>query len=147
MTASQLALHLGAVGLLTMATGPGGLAWVGAALLARLNGMRMQAMLLAFGLFYGLIWGAAQVTAPVFGRAPLPCTGAPLRMQSPLYCLLMRNFVTPDMRDVAMDAARAAPPRPSAPLPLNGSAMRHAPRPFPPCAGTWAGSSPWSART
>lgn len=133
MTAPRLALHLGAVGLLTMATGPGGLAWVGA-------------VLLAFGLFYGLIWGAAQVTAPVFGRVPLPCTGGPLRMQSPLYCLLMRNFVTPDLRDVAMDAARAAPPRPSAPLPLNGWAMRHAPWPFPPCAGTWGGSSPWSAR-
>lgn len=89
-----------------MATELGGMAWAGAALLARLKGMRMQAMLLAFGLFYGLIWGAAQVTAPVFGRVPLPCTGAPLRMQSPLYCLLMRNFVTPDLRDVAMDAAR-----------------------------------------
>ncbi len=101
------ALHLGAIAVLTMLSQLGGLAWAGAMLVSRRKGLRMQGFLLAFGLFYGLIWGAAQVTAPAFGRVPLPCSGAPLRMQSPLYCALMRNFVTPELRDVALDAAHA----------------------------------------
>jgi hypothetical protein len=107
MRGRAAALHLGAIAVLTMLSQLGGLAWAGAMLVSRRKGLRMQGFLLVFGLFYGLIWGAAQVTAPAFGRVPLPCSGAPLRMQSPLYCALMRNFVTPELRDVAMDAAHA----------------------------------------
>ncbi len=100
-------MHLAILTGLTVLTQLGGLAWAAAVLLARHKGMRMQGMLLVFGLFYGLAWGAAQMSAPALGRVPLPCTGETLRMQSPLYCVLMRNFVTPELRDVARGAALA----------------------------------------
>lgn len=61
--------------------------------------------LVVFVVMYGAIWGGVQVVAPEMGREALPCFGSPLRMQSPLYCGLMRNFVTPEMAQVARDAA------------------------------------------
>lgn len=82
---------------LTLLTQLGGLAW--------LLALRFRQRLLAFVAFYALLLGVAQVTAPLLGRVPLPCGGEPLRMQSVLYCVTMRNFVTPDMAAVALDAA------------------------------------------
>ena len=82
---------------LTTLTQLGGLAW-GLALLTR---WRWK----AFPLAYLLVWGAAQLLAPLAGRVPLPCTGAPLRMQSAFYCVTMRNFVVPDLAALAQDAA------------------------------------------
>lgn len=99
--------HLGAVAGLAVVTQAGALAWLAALALRRLRRTGTGGFLLAFVLSYGVVWGAVQVAAPVFGRVPLPCLDAPLRMQSPLYCVLMRNFVTPELRDVADGAARA----------------------------------------
>jgi hypothetical protein len=85
--------------ILTLLTQVGGLAWLVA--------LAFRRRVIVFALAYAALWGAAQVVAPVFGRVPLPCQGEVLRSQSWVYCALMRNFVTPEMRDVATDAARA----------------------------------------
>lgn len=88
---------------LTLLTQLGGIAWAMA--LAYRKGR--LAFFAAFVLGYGLLLGAAQMAAPYFGRVPLPCFGDVLRVQSPLYCVMMRNFVTPDVRAVAVEAAQA----------------------------------------
>ncbi|WP_425073241.1 hypothetical protein [Sagittula sp. S175] len=90
--------HLAVVLALTALTQLGGLAWIGAVL------MRRRWL---FVVFYALLWGAAWVAAPMAGRVALPCTGDVLRMQSPVYCVAMRNFVTPEMALVAQGAAEA----------------------------------------
>ncbi|MEZ5797988.1 MAG: hypothetical protein R3D63_11225 [Paracoccaceae bacterium] len=88
---------------LTLLTQLGGLAW-GAGVLSRRRGLRFAAVAL---IAYAALFGAAHLAAPLAGRVALPCLGAPLRMQSPFYCLALRNFVTPDLRAVARDAAAA----------------------------------------
>lgn len=98
-----LVLHGAAVLGLTVLTQLGGLAWLVGLAFRR----GKLATLAIFLLAYMALWGGAQVAAPVFGRVPLPCTGEVLRTQSRLYCALMRNFVTPEMADVALDAAQA----------------------------------------
>lgn len=82
---------------LTVLTQVGGLAYVAA--------LSFQRKALVFALAYGAVWGGVQVAAPALGREALPCFGDELRMQSPLYCGLMRNFVTPELAQVARDAA------------------------------------------
>ncbi len=82
---------------LTVLTQLGGLAWLVA--------LRFRRRLAAFAVVYAALWGAAQVGAPLLGRVPLPCGGETLRMQSPLYCAMLRNFVTPDLLAVAQEAA------------------------------------------
>lgn len=87
-----------AVAGLTLLTQVGGLAW--------LLALWFRRRWLAFPVAYAVLWGAATLAAPhLSGRVPLPCFGEPLRAQSPLYCLMLRNFVTPALRDVAQDAA------------------------------------------
>lgn len=90
--------HLALVLALTALTQLGGIAWALALMFRR--------RLLAFGLFYGLIWAAAFVLAPMAGRVPLPCFGEALRMQSPAYCLMMRHYVVPEMANLAHDTAQ-----------------------------------------
>lgn len=101
--------------MLTALTQLGGLAWLASRWFRR--------PLLAFVLLYAGVWGAVQVVAPLTGRVALPCRGEVLRMQSPLYCALMRNFVTPDLRALAEDAAaRVAKAHPgTVTLALDGS--------------------------
>lgn len=94
----RFVLHGAVVLTLTAITQLGGIAWVAALAFRR----RRWAV---FVLAYALIWGAAQLAAPQLGRVPLPCRGEPLRMQSAFYCLAMRNFVSPELRDVAQQAA------------------------------------------
>ncbi len=79
---------------LTLLTQLGGVAW-GAALFFRHR-------LIVFLLAYAALWTLAYTTSP---RTALPCFGEPLRMQSPLYCALNRHYVTPELADVAEDAA------------------------------------------
>ncbi|MFZ1469760.1 MAG: hypothetical protein WAT09_12395 [Paracoccaceae bacterium] len=101
MKAVGHALAIAALTALTALTGVGGVAW--AVALAYRRGI--MGFVSAFILAYGLLFGAVQVLAPQLGRVPLPCTGTVLRMQSPLYCLTLRNFVTTEMRDLARDTA------------------------------------------
>ncbi|OEO29402.1 hypothetical protein VW23_025620 [Devosia insulae DS-56] len=95
--------------LLTLATQIGGLAYLAALGLARLLRVRHQALRL--GLFL-LCYGAASISAmlavPSLGRVPLPCFAGnqqALAAQSPLYCVLNRNYVTPELREAAQALA------------------------------------------
>ncbi|WP_151718597.1 hypothetical protein [Gemmobacter serpentinus] len=94
----KLALHALVILALTLLTQLGGLAWA----LALVTRWRWRVFLLIYLLF----WGVAQVAAPLLGREPLPCQGDVLHMQSAFYCVAMRNFVAPDLADLARDAAQ-----------------------------------------
>ncbi|MEO1308848.1 MAG: hypothetical protein AAFV38_13245 [Pseudomonadota bacterium] len=96
----RLLLHLFAVVVLTIVTQLGGIAW--------LIACGFKARLRVFLVAYLVLWGAAIGAAPLFGRVPLHCwQPGPLQMQSWVYCLLNRNYVTPEMADVLRDAAGA----------------------------------------
>lgn len=92
------ALHGIAVLILTVLTQLGGIAWLIACMTRR--------KLIVFVLAYAVLWSVAQVAAPMAGRVPLPCTGGPLRVQSTVYCVGMRNFVSPRLANVAETAAQ-----------------------------------------
>ena len=94
----RLTSHVLVVLLLTVLTQLGGLIWIVSRWFRR--------PVLVFVLAYAGVWGAVQVVAPMTGRVALPCFGAPLRAQSVVYCGLMRNFVTPQLAAVAIDAAK-----------------------------------------
>jgi hypothetical protein len=79
---------------LTLLTQLGGIAWITALFFRR--------RLIVFAVAYTALWAAADTLSP---RTALPCFGAPLRMQSPLYCALNRHYVTPELARVATDAA------------------------------------------
>jgi hypothetical protein len=93
----RAALHLTVICGLTVLTQVGGFAWALSLLVKR--------RLAAFAVIYAALWLGAVTFAPFAGRVPLPCTGEPLRMQSPAYCLMLRHFVTPELAAVAQDAA------------------------------------------
>jgi hypothetical protein len=82
---------------LTILTQLGGLAWLAA--------LPFRRRWLAFPLLYAALWAAAFVLAPYGGRVALPCTGQVLSMQSPFYCVLMRNYVSPPLSDATHAAA------------------------------------------
>ncbi|MBH1974034.1 MAG: hypothetical protein I8H94_03055 [Rhodobacteraceae bacterium] len=89
--------HALLVAILTILSQIGGLAW--------LIALAFRRRLLAFMISYAALWGIAFALAPAFGRVALPCFGDTLRMQSPIYCLLARNYVSPELEAVARDAA------------------------------------------
>jgi hypothetical protein len=96
----RLAGHLLWIAVLTAVTQVGGLAWLVALL------VRWRWRLILFPLVYLMLWIGAHAVAPQFGRVALPCGVAePLRMQSAFYCVALRNFVAPEMKDAAIDAA------------------------------------------
>lgn len=88
--AGRVALFVG----LTLLTQVGGFVW----LLAR-------GRFWLFGVLYVAVWGLVQVAAPLAGRVALPCAEGVLRMQSVAYCVLLRNFVAPELAEVAQTAA------------------------------------------
>lgn len=92
-------IHLCLVALLTVLTQVGGAAWCVA--LAFRN--RMAVFVLAYATFSI----AALFAAPLFGRQALSCwTQNALQVQSPLYCVLNRTYVTPELAQVLHAAAR-----------------------------------------
>lgn len=74
--------------------------------LALLAAQKFRRKWLAFFALYAVIFVVAHLAAPQFGRQALPCFGDTLRAQSPMYCLLLRNFVSPEMYSAAQRAAR-----------------------------------------
>ena len=57
---------------------------------------------------YCVLWIMAMLTAPIFGRVPLACapgSSSNLKMQSPIYCVLNRHYVTPELKTVAFNLA------------------------------------------
>lgn len=91
-------LTLGAAALLSILSLLGGLAVLAAWIAPRRK-------LAVFVMSYAVIWGAMWAAAPLAGRTALPCFGTPLRMQSPLYCVLGRHYVETTLADVAQQAA------------------------------------------
>lgn len=89
--------HALLIAVLTILSQIGGLAW--------LIALAFRRRLLAFLITYAALWCIAFVLAPALGRVALPCFGDTLRMQSPTYCLLARNYVSPELAAVARDAA------------------------------------------
>lgn len=90
----RMARHAVVFVALTVLTQVGGVVW----LLAR-------GRLWVFAVLYLGVWTVVQVAAPLAGRVPLPCRGEVLRTQSVVPCALLRNFVTPELREVAETAA------------------------------------------
>jgi hypothetical protein len=83
---------------LTAVTQVGGVAW--------LLALRFRHRLVSFVALYAVLSLAAGFVAPMFGRVALSCTGSgPLQVQSWFYCLTNRTYVTPELRDVAIDLA------------------------------------------
>lgn len=91
----SLAGHAGLIVTLTLLTQTGGIAWIVALFFRR----RLPVFLIA----YAALWMLAAATSP---RVALPCWGAPLRVQSLLYCAMSRHYVSPALAQVATDAAR-----------------------------------------
>jgi hypothetical protein len=93
----RLALNAVVFLALTLLTQLGGVAW--------LIAIQFRHFWIVFAFVYAAFWGAAYNLAPALGRTSIACFGTELRMQSPLYCLLMRNYVAPELLDVAQAAA------------------------------------------
>ncbi|NNJ77336.1 MAG: hypothetical protein HKP56_19505 [Anderseniella sp.] len=104
----RLAFHAIGVVFLTLLTQIGGLVWVGTAVITHRLHKRRLVKLGVFLLIYAGISLAAVSIAPVFGRVALPCfaTGqSQLAMQSPLYCVLNRHYVSKPMYQAANNLA------------------------------------------
>ncbi|ARO30658.1 hypothetical protein NXC14_CH02735 [Rhizobium sp. NXC14] len=98
-------LHALIVIILTLLTQIGGLTYLITLAVARaLRLRRLAANLALFLLLYAGGTFVAHLNAPAFGRVPLACfvgTADPLVIRSPIYCALNRNYVTPELRDLA----------------------------------------------
>jgi len=106
MIVLKFIIHSVLVLLLTIVTQLGGVAYVAAISFPRFRKRRRLAF---FILSYFGLWLAASFMAPFFGRAPLSCGFGDtphLKMQSPLYCVLNRQYVTPELKRVAADLAK-----------------------------------------
>jgi hypothetical protein len=95
----RVLLHAGVILALTILTQLGGLAWLAA--------LWFRHRFAVFLLCYAALWLGAQMIAPSFGRVPLPCRGEVLRTHPVMICILMRNFVVPELAEVARDGAEA----------------------------------------
>lgn len=90
--------HIAIVVLLTILTQLGGIAW--------LISLAFKRRILAFLTGYAALSLSATVIVPQFGRVPLPCiSNGPLQPQSLIYCALNRHYVTPELRQTALDFA------------------------------------------
>ncbi|MBB3160131.1 hypothetical protein FHS25_000563 [Rhizobium laguerreae] len=83
----------------------GGIAYLVALAASHAWGLRrFLAKLAIFLLCYASATFAASFAAPIFGRVPLSCIADAtdrLVVRSPIYCLLNRNYVTPEVHDLA----------------------------------------------
>lgn len=91
--------------LLTILSQLGGFAYLAALALAKMFRVhRLVLKLVLFAVFYAGMGYAASLIAPAFGRVPLSCvmgSSSRLVVQSPLYCALNRNYVTPELQGLA----------------------------------------------
>jgi hypothetical protein len=96
--------HAVAILILTALTQIGGVIWIAALGLRRhLPARRFAAFVVLFVVLYGVITFLLQ-QAPLPGRVGLPCfpgENATLTVRSPLFCMLNRNYVTPDLARAA----------------------------------------------
>lgn len=108
----RIALHALIFVGLTLLTQLGGIAYAVAILSVAHVTNRAMAALCALGLFlasYAILFFAAQQTAPLHGRVPLPCAtsaSADLQIANRLICVLNRHYVRPEL--LAVTKALAA---------------------------------------
>ncbi|KLN62021.1 hypothetical protein WH96_00265 [Kiloniella spongiae] len=100
-------LHFVIVVILTVITQIGGVAYLLSLVfkkyIARVGKLKFGYGFLLFAIFYGLLWGGSIFIAPQFGRVALPCFSDQtdkIAVQSPLYCLLNRHYVTPKLLEL-----------------------------------------------
>lgn len=92
----RVVLHISGVVFLTLLTQLGGIAWM--------IGLCFRRRVLAFLASYAALSATALMIAPMFGRVAIPCMAqGDLRMTSPIYCVLNRQYVTPELQDVLLD--------------------------------------------
>ncbi|NIZ00967.1 hypothetical protein [Thalassospira lucentensis] len=98
--------------LLTVATQIGGIAYLISLPLRQVSRQWIRHRLLnaavCFLVVYAGVWYGAANLAPLVGRYPIPCFGnAPshLMMQSPMYCMMNRNYVRSDLLQIAEELA------------------------------------------
>lgn len=102
-------LTLAAVVLLTLLTQIGGAVWLVTRVLLR---RRRAGVAVFLALFLGLYAAGTALNyavAPIFGRVPLPCFDdgtSRLKMQSPLFCVLNRQYVVPELKEAAAALSR-----------------------------------------
>ena len=84
---------------LTALTQLGGIAWLAA--------LRFRRRLLAFMVFYTLLWGLAVVVAPLWGRQMIGCWPGSLIETRATLCALNRSYGTPVLASVLEDLAQA----------------------------------------
>lgn len=106
----RTAFHIAVLVLLTLITQIGGVAYVCALMIARRARLKRTSakLLLVIGC-YSLGTVATSLVAPFFGRVPLPCfvsEESHLVVRSPLFCALNRNYVTPEMKALAVALAQ-----------------------------------------
>lgn len=94
----RLLLHGFLIGILTVLTQLGGLAWLVA--------LAFRRRVLAFLIAYAALGVAAVYIAPQLGRTAMTCfDNGSLQVQSWFYCLTNRTYVTAELADVLQDAA------------------------------------------
>lgn len=101
--------HLGIFAFLTLLTQIGGIAYAIALPVGKTRRSRIFG-LAAFLFVYFAASFATTAIAPLFGRVPLSCFGSDqtnFTVQSPLYCVLNRNYVTEEMRIAVTALANA----------------------------------------
>lgn len=96
----KAALHGALIIILTLVTQVGGLAWAIVLLTRR--------RLLVFVACYGAL---SFIAYALSDREPLPCFGAPLKVQSLGYCIANRHYVSPELKQVLIDTAEAVAKR------------------------------------
>lgn len=105
MKSARLTGHLLAVLCLTVLTQIGGAVWLLALMLRRRwPGGGRASFPLVFLALYAVATCATQQFVPLAGRVALPCfpaSDATLSVRSPLFCVLNRNYVTPEMAQAA----------------------------------------------
>ncbi len=99
----RLLSHIIIIVALTITTQLGGVAWLAAVLTQRGLVRRLS----AFALAYCALWIGASVTAPAFGRQPLPCiVGDKAVLQvKPIFCILNRHYASSKVIEVLSDLA------------------------------------------
>ena len=96
-------LHTLIFALLTVLTQIGGIVYLLALLISR--GFVKRAVV--FLAFYVAAAVASAFIAPLFGREAMPCfTEGNLAPRSPVYCVLNRQYVTPELKQLGQDLAR-----------------------------------------
>ena len=102
-------LTLAAVVLLTLLTQIGGAVWLVTSVLLRRRRAGVAVFLALFLGLYAAGTALSYAVAPIFGRVPLPCFDdgtSRLKMQSPLFCVLNRQYVVPELKDAATALSR-----------------------------------------